>query len=331
MGKMKEHYLARYGQNDHELRLVPDLPASLNIELNNTCNHHCVFCPWHSKYSSYSEKLAVMDSDFCKRILDEAAELGIGRKELGLYFRGEPTLYPGLKEIISYAKGLGFPYIFLTSNGGVISDEKWVELIEAGLDSVRFSINAADRETYMEIHGADSFDKVCETVRFLGEYRKKSGKEFALSVSTVLTRKTLDIQPKIRNMFSEFVDDIVFFPVERPDQFSKDVNDIYLEEVATLVADEHFVCKAIFDSMYIDVHGRVPMCCMGYRDSAYITADLNEGISLTDAWASQKVQQYRKLFIDGADMSGTACENCVFYRASGNVFVEETGKTENNE
>ena len=43
-------------------------------------------------------------------------------------------------------------------------------VIEAGLDSIKFSINAASRESYFKIHGKDDFLKVKENVEWLRIY-----------------------------------------------------------------------------------------------------------------------------------------------------------------
>ena len=48
---MQKHMRERLGKVFHAV-MEPPLPASLNIELNNTCNQKCVFCPFHGKYSN---------------------------------------------------------------------------------------------------------------------------------------------------------------------------------------------------------------------------------------------------------------------------------------
>lgn len=143
MGTMKEHMKNRFG-GDSNISLNPPLPESLNIELNNTCNHKCVFCPLHGPYVP-NLKPFVMDFDFVKKILLQAKELGIGRKELGFYLAGEVFLYKQFAQVIRFAKELGFTYTFITTNGALANPKIMKEVIDAGLDSIRFSVNASDR------------------------------------------------------------------------------------------------------------------------------------------------------------------------------------------
>ena len=136
----------------------PPLPRSLNIELNSSCNHKCIFCPFHGKYGESHPKPAVIPLEKAKMIVDQAKKLGIGEKEVGFYLAGEAFLYKDLAEIIAYTKNAGFDYLFLTTNGALATPQKMKDVLDAGLDSIRFSINAADRDTYLEIHGRDDFD-----------------------------------------------------------------------------------------------------------------------------------------------------------------------------
>ena len=46
----------------------------------------------------------------------------------------------------------------MTSNGALATPEKIRAVIDAGLDSIKFSINAPERKMYAFIHGKDDFD-----------------------------------------------------------------------------------------------------------------------------------------------------------------------------
>lgn len=50
--------------------------------------------------------------------------------------------------------------MYLTSNGSLATPERIRAVIDAGLDSLKFSVNAPQRKLYAFIHGHDDFDKV---------------------------------------------------------------------------------------------------------------------------------------------------------------------------
>lgn len=307
---MRKHMQERLGKvNNYEL--YPPLPKNLNIELNNTCNQKCVFCSFHGKYSKCKLKPAVMEAEFAKKLLLRAKELGIGQKEVGFYLAGEPFCYPRLTEIIAYAKELGYGYTFLTTNGALANPDKLKEIIDAGLDSIRFSVNAADKDTYKELHGTDDFDNVLDNIKFLHQYINEKGIKVATSLSCVITKKTLGIQKDVRELFDKYVDDILFIPVtlgrlvdlpEVREQYEV-INDDELE------INENAVCPVLFDTMYINALGQVAPCCNAY-DYDLSFYDVKQDLDLKKAWYSEGYLKYREVFLKHKSYEGTICGSC---------------------
>lgn len=308
---MKKHMNDRFG-NVFNYQENPALPQSLNIELNNSCNQKCVFCPFHGKYAPSVSKITYIDYKTVTQILDQAYKLGIGEKEVGFYLSGEAFLYQRLPEVILYAKKLGYKYTFITSNGALATPDKMRRVLDAGLDSIRFSINAADRKMYQEIHGTDDFNKVIDNLQFMHEYIKKNNLKVVTSLSCVITKKTIGIQDKIKEIFGKYVDDILFIPVilNRLECSQEFIREYQIMDDTKTEIKKDFVCPMLFDTMYINAHLEVVPCCEAY-DVQCCFYDLKKDFNLENAWNCIKYKQYRKIFLDHADVSGTICENCV--------------------
>lgn len=308
--KMRKHMKERFAGNENFL-YNPPLPQNLNIEINNTCNHRCEFCDFHGPYAPNIIEPAKMNLDTIKKILDDAYELGIGRKELGFYLSGEPFVHTELVDAVAYAKKKGFKYIFLTTNGALAFPERMKKLLDAGLDSIRFSVNAADAETYKIIHGRDDFDNVVKNIQYAHEYITDNKLTVATSLSCVITKKTIGIQNKIRELFESYVDDILFIPV-MVEMLKCDDN---IKQALRLVDDTKalknpdFKCAMLFNTMYIDSTLNVIPCCnaCGKNVSFY---DLKKDFDLEKAWNSEQYKKYRMIFLDNGDDKGTLCENC---------------------
>ncbi len=319
MGKkiMREHMRERFGSSS-VCSIEPPLPGSLNIELNNTCNHKCEFCGFHGKYSTIHIKPSQISIDLVKSILRNAKELGIGRKELGFYMTGEPFLSKSLPEMIEYAKGLGFEYIFLTTNGALATPDVMKQVVDAGLASIRFSVNAADREMYKEIHGRDDFDTVVNNIRFLDEYRRENNINIATSLSCVVCKKNQDgLEEGINKIFSDIVDDILFIPVVLYRlKDIEEVSRIYKIQEECTEIDKDYVCSMLFNTMYINSDGYVVPCCNEpYFDHKIY--DLNKKVDLKEAWHSEGYRELRNIFVGGASDKGTMCEDCILRRKQG--------------
>lgn len=310
---MREHMQERFGKKDNVLSYNPPLPNSLNIEINNTCNHKCEFCGFHGKYKTWKFKPSMMKLDFVKKILDEAKRVGIGEKEVGFYLCGEVFLHPDFPEIVSYAKKLGFKYTFITTNGALATTEKMKAVLDAGLDSIRFSINAADRDMYKTIHGVDDFDAVVNNINFMNEYIKKNNLNVATSISCVVTKKQgPDLQEKMKQLFKDKVDDILFIPVilYKLSDMDKAKEEFGVYDKGDMILNKSFKCPILFNTMYINSEGHVIPCCDApYED--YYVYDLNKKMDLEEAWYSEGYQRLRSIFIDDKEDEGTICQRCI--------------------
>lgn len=289
----------------------PPMPQSLSIELNNTCNQSCIFCPFHGKYASDRPALATMEKEKVLALIDMAREYGIGKKEIGFHLGGEVFLYKELPEIISYAKKVGFIYTFITTNGTLATPDRMRSVLDAGIDSIRISINAADRKLYRELHGTDDFDKVFENLRYMYNYIKDNSLEVSTSISCVITKKTIDIKEDFKKIFGKYVDDIIFIPVmlqrlKSNKQFNKDYEII---DISKMEVRSDFICPLLFDTIYINANLEVVPCCEAYN-SDYVFYDLKRDFNLKNAWNSDKYKEYRNLFLNHETLSGTICENC---------------------
>ena len=113
----------------------------------------CAHCPYTyiSQKPSYSQ--GFMDLNLYKKIIDEISLYkGI---TLRPFERGEALINPQLAEMIKYAKEKGVERIWLNTNGLLLTPKKSRELLEAGLDRLEVSIDAASEKTFSLIKGVD--------------------------------------------------------------------------------------------------------------------------------------------------------------------------------
>lgn len=295
--------------NKFNANITPSFPkGNMLIELTNICNHKCIFCA----NKKMKRKKGYINFDFCKNILLQAYNEGC--REVGFYSTGEPLVYPKLAEIIKYAKDIGFSYTYITTNGALLTKEKMIELTNAGLDSIKFSINAIDKETYKLIHGVDNFYKVIDNLKMLFEYRKMSGKNFKIFISHVATRFTENELKNFKETYSKYCDDIAFLPVINQCGHNSEMKDL----LSCTNSSEFFVqkpvspipCARLFNGLAISYEGYLTACCVDF-ENYLIVADLNK-ISLKEAWNCDKFKELRQKHID-KNVKGLMCQNCCNY------------------
>src|SRR6186997_3704103 len=121
---------------------APSMPEIVQIESTNICNAKCVFCPRDDMH----RRQGVMSIELFKKIVDECAELGITHVRVHNY--GEPFLDKQLVEKVHYAKERGIAEVGMISNGSLITEEIARGMIEAGLDAINISVDAAGKDVF---------------------------------------------------------------------------------------------------------------------------------------------------------------------------------------
>jgi pyrroloquinoline quinone biosynthesis protein E len=109
---------------------------------------------------------------------------------------GEPLTRKDLVELVKYARDLGY-YSNLITSGYGMTEEKIIQLKEAGLDHIQVSIQASTQELNDHIAGTASFDHK-KTVAHLV---KKHGYPMVLCV--VIHRENIHQMPQILEMAEE--------------------------------------------------------------------------------------------------------------------------------
>lgn len=278
------------------------IPKTLMLELTNSCNHSCLFC--YHKQSK--RKPTIMKPEFAMRIIDEAYELGV--RKLALYLLGEPFLYQYLTDIIKYAKQKKYEYVYLTTNGVLANSNRMKEVIDAGLDSIKFSIDAIDKDNYRAVHGVDDFATVYNNLVWLYDYKVINNLSIRVYVSSVLTKYNKDMEA-ICDIFKDKCDELVIVDLENPAGMIQNIVELLVNETQPLnMHRRELPCSMVFNRIHVTAEGLLTACCADF-DNNLVYADLNEQ-DLVKAWNNDTISYLRNKHLCG-DVHGTLCYNCV--------------------
>lgn len=293
----------------------------LQLEVTNACNHRCYFCP----NSDSTRQIKMMDFDFAKKIMIDCAQfLGTGKK-ICFHMNGEPLIYGKLSELVRYSKELGYEYSFVTTNGSLATDEMLVNLFESGLDSIKFSINAGTKETYLKIHGRDDFEKAVHALEFSAAYRKESGKNFKIFVSCVATKDNYEELEEFNTYAKEYCDEIVFYyPCGYAGQNNKLAHELRCDlsglDINAFEIKHTCPCSVLWNSINVTCEGFLSLCC-SESDNRLIVEDLNE-LCVKDAWLGRRMQEIRRLHLEG-NVRNMPCFSCITEQECGDTAVDE--------
>ena len=236
-------------------------------------------------------------------------------QELGLFYLGESFLHPGLPEAIAYAKEIGFPYVFLTTNGYSATLERVRACMSAGLDSLKFSFNSADSEQCKKVTRVDAFWRIVrhiqEARRVRDEIEQTTGHRCGLYASSI--QYDGEQQEKMEGavrMIRAFVDEHYWLPLYNQAGFRNSKNAMAGNVGRVGALREPIPCWAVFTEGHVTWNGKLSACCFDH-DGRFEMGDLNQ-TGFMEAWNSQVFQTLRGAHL-GGDVRGTVCEGCVAY------------------
>lgn len=161
-------------------------PLHMLIGLTDYCNHSCLWC--YSAYSTHDNMVMepngslvpiskapadlILDPDVLLRFLREAREKGL--RGVSLVGSGEPLLHPQSVEIMRELGEMDIDFGIFT-NGNIIKDAQFDALLKHA-SYVRFSLDAADAESYSRLHGKGAhFERTLSNLKRLIDDRGTGG------------------------------------------------------------------------------------------------------------------------------------------------------------
>jgi MoaA/NifB/PqqE/SkfB family radical SAM enzyme len=148
---------------------VPAAPVCVYLETTNRCNLLCTTCP---RTYVELEPPADMSWELFTRIVDQIPNL----QRAVLHGVGEPMLVRNLPKMVRYLKDRG-TYVLFNTNGTLLNERNGRALIEAGLDELRVSLDAANAKSFRAIRGKDYFNRILKNVRAFRNLQEREGKE----------------------------------------------------------------------------------------------------------------------------------------------------------
>jgi hypothetical protein len=254
------------------------IPEILQIEATNLCNARCVFCP----RERMGRKQGVMEMGLYRKIVDEAAALGIRNVRLNNF--GESFIDREIVEKIRYAKSRGIVQVGLISNGSLITDALARGIVEAGLDAINISVDAAGQETFERTRVGLKYDRVIENIERLVRIRGEMGATRPKLILSFVRREDSDDERAFVAKWSRIADKV-------------HVTDLH-NWAGTLHdrSDVRFPCYRPWLTFTALWDGRVSLCCADF-DGKVVLGDLQTD-TIAGLWNSDSFRAIRQAHLD---------------------------------
>jgi MoaA/NifB/PqqE/SkfB family radical SAM enzyme len=281
-------------------------PKSVKIELTSQCNYRCGFCAHRLRMKDRGE----MDRGFYERVVGEMVDAGV--EELGLFYIGESFMCDWLPDAIRYAKDRGIKYAFLTTNGSLAKPERVKACMEAGLDSLKFSMNNADEEQFKEIAAVKPklWRDAIGYLKAAHRVREEGGYKCGLYASSI--RYDGEQQEKMMELVREirpYLDEHYWLPLysmgslatQREEELG--YRPIAGNQGRLGALREPLPCWSAFTEGHITHEGKLSACCFDAGDK-WVMADLTQ-VPFMEGWNSESFMALRRAHLK-KDVRGTS-------------------------
>ncbi|MBI4986405.1 MAG: radical SAM protein [Rhodocyclales bacterium] len=299
------------------MKAVCPAPKSVKIEISPRCNYRCGFCALRNREVQPKWD---MSFDLFKRVTREMREAGV--EEIGVFYLGESFMNPRLLvDCIRHVKQeLGFPYVFLTSNASMSFPEAVEECMKAGLDSLKWSCNAADEEQFEKIMGVSKklFFRAIDNMQAAWDIRNKGGYKTGLYASSIRYdgEQGQRMEQFLAANVKPYVDQHYWLPLYSMGAFATTREEElgYRPTAGNQgrwdALREPLPCWSAFTEGHVTAEGRLSACCFD-ATANWTMGDLNQ-MSFMEAWNSEAFVNLRAAHLR-KDVTGTVCQACVAY------------------
>jgi MoaA/NifB/PqqE/SkfB family radical SAM enzyme len=125
-------------------------------------------------YFTDEDYVKTLKGQFKDEDLDLVAQAIFGRAlKLQIGCGTEPTLYKNLVRIVELGKQYKVPYISITTNANLLTEEKIEELLKAGLNEFTISLHGVTKESYENFMKKASYEKFQDAFKALAKLKAK--------------------------------------------------------------------------------------------------------------------------------------------------------------
>lgn len=303
------------GSNEEKWKKMSgeEAPLYIDIEVTNHCNLGCYMCPVGTH--AMKRPRGYMSMELVEKLCKELEESPIGGVRLIRW--GEPTMHPQFIEILRKLKKTG-KLIHFNTNGTLLNRDMIQEIIDLEIDSVKFSFQGVDKESYEEMRFGSSWDKLMENIRLMNELRGGREKPY-IQISTTITTETQAQIDSFTALVAPLCDysnvgktelchlDVGAMNVteERKQKF------LELRQRGTLQKRRPDACPEVFDKLSVNWDGSVTACCGDY-DKQLVVGDLDRE-TLQEIFCGEKIQKIRKILSEGGYDKLPKCRDCWQY------------------
>lgn len=302
--RLPDKDLPRYLFYRHRYEMFPrqkvldDFPPCLQVEPASICNYRCVFCYQTDKEFTNPQNghMGMMSLDLFQRVIDQAE----GKCEaVTLASRGEPLINRHIEEMLAYASGK-FLALKINTNAWFLDERKSHAILQADVNSLVFSADAASEPLYSQLRVGGKLEKVVANIRQFQEIRARHYPD-SKTITRVSGVKFCDDQvlDDMQDFWGDLVDQVAFVKYNPWEN-------IYQRPLNSITTS----CSDLWRRMFVWFDGAVNPCDVDYKSTLAVGNADEE--CLSDIWRGEKYSALRAAHLARWRGTVSPCNRCTF-------------------
>ncbi|MDD4857331.1 MAG: radical SAM protein [Candidatus Krumholzibacteria bacterium] len=271
---------------------LPAQPRYIQIETIIGCDAECPFCP----QKQIDRKPVIMPETTWKKIIDDTRGLGITYRP---FLQNEALIDKRLARIVAYIKEDATARVEINTNGSLLDEKRGLELIEAGIDIVRFSIDAFSSETFAKCRVGLDYRKVVDNINRFIALPARSRRGVVTEVRMIDMDSSRHEQRDFIEYWSKRADRALIVPLYNWPW----------DEGVRMVRKP---CIKMREEMFFYTDGRAVLCCWDIAGRASI-GNVN-GESVLEIWNGAARREFAEYLSRGEREKILLCSRCDAYR-----------------
>jgi pyruvate-formate lyase-activating enzyme len=302
-----------------QFELLFDSPRFLAVNLISHCNYHCMKCQYHSpeidKKIQWPKPLSL---DQYAIILEKCKKFE-RLTSVCPTISGEPLLSPDIVEIVRMTKKAGYFCSFAT-NASLLTRELAIQLIDAGVDGLAFSVDSTRSEVYRHLQGGDLEAVERNILVFKEEWLKRRG-SFTGTMVFVVSDENKNETDEYRKKWLELGFTVVFSA-----QHDITMNYRPFFEHKKWSPATRMPCSALWHCLYVIGDGSIVSC--GATAKTHESKENYFTLEPEESWRCHTLQVLREQELNGEKPG--YCHDCSCWSGQMNTWVYERGQLVNH-
>lgn len=304
--------------------LPEPIPSCVYIEPTNLCNFRCPYCPTGTPELIKPLQLpnGMMDIKLYRKIIKDLKEMvqqtGQRIKRIHLYKYGEPLLHRDFPYMVQLAKEAEIAEsIETTTNGALLASDFAREIVEAGLDIIRISVEHVENDYYGLVSmGKTTYEQIYKNVESLFLQKLQLSKSLHVHAKIIDTGLS---EAQINRFIKDFSPISDSWNINKCEKWPPDGIDVFecfgTRDIGSnnrMFGNEQkrrrIVCSEPFTKLAINFNGSVSACCIDWSYNAIIGDAAKQHIH--DIWYGETLKDFRVKQLTGERFGLSACFSC---------------------